>query len=98
MAENVFAVTQTPVSAFPNTFTRGSLSIASLDRDPSSYALKADRYVSSGRILRNTEIRVMTGDGMRCGDAVPGIIEIRSGSLFSGYWSRTAIETQSIAH
>jgi fatty-acyl-CoA synthase len=96
MAENVFAVTQTPLGRAPATFSRRSVEGISLDQKQASYNLLGDRYVSSGRSLDDTAFRVRGGYGDLCGDAVAGAIEIRGGSLFCGYWGKDGFQSQSL--
>jgi fatty-acyl-CoA synthase len=96
MAENVFAVTQTPLGRAPATFSRLSVEGTSLDQRLTSYNLLDDRYVSSGRSLDDTAFRMKRGNGDLCGDAVAGAIEIRGESLFCGYWGKDGFQSQSL--
>ena len=96
MAENVFAVTQTPPGSAPATFCRQSFEDTSLDQRQTTYNLLEDRYVSSGRSLADTAFRIRRDDGALCGDAVAGAIEIRGQSLFSGYWGKNGFQSQSL--
>ena len=83
MAENVFAVTQTPLGRIPATFSRRTVEGTSLDEKQTSYNLVDDRYVSSGRTLTDTVVRIRRGSGDLCDDAVAGAIELRGESLFA---------------
>jgi fatty-acyl-CoA synthase len=96
MAENVFAVTQTPLGSAPATFSRMSVEGISLGQKQTSYDLLGDRYVSSGRSLDGTAFRVRRANGDLCGDAVEGAIEIRGESLFCGYWGKDGFQSQSL--
>jgi len=96
MAENIFAVTQTPLGRAPTTFSRLSVEGASLDQRQASYNLLDDRYVSSGRCLVDTAFRIRRENGELCGDAVAGSIEIRGQSLFCGYWDKDGFQSQSL--
>ena len=96
LAENVFAVTQTPLGRAPATFSRLSVEGISLDQKQSSYNFLGDRYVSSGRSLDDTAFRVRRANGDLCGDAVAGAIEIRGESLFCGYWGKDGFQSQSL--
>jgi fatty-acyl-CoA synthase len=96
MAENVFAVTQTPLGSAPATFSRLSVEGASLDQRQTSYHLLDDRYVSSGRSLEDTAFRIRRTNGDLCSDAVAGAIEICGKSLFPGYWGRDGFQSQSL--
>jgi fatty-acyl-CoA synthase len=96
MAENVFAVTQTPLGSAPATFSRLSVEGASLDQNQTSYRLLNERYISSGQSLDDTAFRVRRANGDLCGDAVAGAIEIRGDSVFCGYWGKDGFQTQSL--
>jgi fatty-acyl-CoA synthase len=96
MAENVFAVTQTPLGRVPATFDRVSVEGTSLDQRRTSYNLLDDRYVSSGCSLADTAFRIRCGSGDLGGDAVAGGIEIRGESLFCGYWGKDGFQSQSL--
>ncbi len=95
MAENVFAVTQTPPGKAPATISRLSVK-GTHDQRQTSYNLLDDRYVSSGYSLEETAFRIRRGNGDLCGDAEAGSIEIRGESLFSGYWGRNGFQSQSL--
>ena len=90
MAESVFAVTQTPLGEVPATFSRLSVEGAS----QSSYSLMDDCYVSSGRNLAGTAVRIRRSTGDICRDAVAGAIEIRGQSMFCGYWGKDGFKSQ----
>ena len=96
MAENVFAVTQTPLNTLPVTFDRRSLLDSSIDERRTSHILASQCYVSSGRVLPDADVRIMQSGGCVCGDSVPGTIEIRTKSLFSGYWGKDGFRAQSL--
>jgi len=96
MAENVFAVTQTPLGRAPATFSRLSVEGASLDQNETSYRLLDERYVSSGRSVDDTAFRIRRANGELCGDAVAGAIEIRGESVFCGYWGNDGFQSQSL--
>jgi fatty-acyl-CoA synthase len=96
MAENVFAVTQTPLNIIPAKVSRLSVESTSFDQSKTSYTLPGDRYISSGRTLPDTTVRIVRGSGDLCSDAVAGAIEIRGDSLFSGYWGRDGFHSQSL--
>jgi fatty-acyl-CoA synthase len=96
MAENVFAVTQTPLGRTPATFSRLSVEGASLDESQSSFRLLDDHYVSSGRSLDDLAFRIRRDNGQLCCDAVAGAIEIRGHSLFCGYWGEDGFQSQSL--
>ncbi len=94
MAENVFAVTQTPLGKAPATLSRLSVKATSIDQRQTSYNLLNDRYVSSGYSLEKTAFRIRRSNGELCGDAEAGAIEIRGESLFCGYWGKDGFQSQ----
>jgi fatty-acyl-CoA synthase len=85
MAENVFAVTQTPVGSRPCTWPRERVTGS---RGRSAFSLEDDVFVSSGQPLPDMEIRVMAADGTACAPGIAGEIQIRTPSLFDGYFTR----------
>src|SRR5262249_36059539 len=94
MAENVFAVTQSPLIGEANTFKRDALAVARPGHDQTSYHIQGDVYVSSGRCLPGTAVRIREADGRICGDDKAGTIEIKGDCLFSGYWGSAGFQTQ----
>lgn len=96
MAENVFAVTQTPLNVIPTTFDRRSTKQSLSDLGRTSYILADEHFVSSGRNLPDTTVRIRDGNGQLCGDTEPGSIEIHGESLFCGYWSKGGFHTRSL--
>ena len=85
-AENVFAVTQTPLGEIPRTFGRDHLRQAALTYKQRAFDLVDNVYVSSGKRLAGMEIRIMDPKGGICADKQPGDIQIRTECLFNGYW------------
>lgn len=96
MAENVFAVTQTPLRTAPSTFKRMQVKGTLLDERQASQRLLDHYYVSSGSSLDGMAFRIRRADGQLCADAVPGEIEIRGESLFCGYWDKDGFHRQSL--
>ena len=96
MAENVFAVTQTPVGKPPVTISRRSVRGTSVDQKFPSFSLLDEHYVSSGYPLSGTLVRISDGGEDLCGEGVAGAIEIRSESMFCGYWGKRGFQTQSL--
>jgi acyl-CoA synthetase (AMP-forming)/AMP-acid ligase II len=90
MAETVFAITQTPLGEQPETFRRDRIRRGAGTVTETAYDVIDDVYVSSGRLLADTEIRIVAGDGSPCAENIPGNIQVRSRSLFSGYWPQGA--------
>jgi acyl-CoA synthetase (AMP-forming)/AMP-acid ligase II len=89
MAENVFAVTQSPVGAQPVTAVVDSTAFIS-DRVVRAVSDGGPgmTLMSSGRPLKNTALRVVEERGEELGDGVVGEIAIRSDSMLSGYYNR----------
>jgi fatty-acyl-CoA synthase len=97
MAENVFAVSQTPLEAPPATFARSSLRHRAPASSPLAFDLADNTYISSGRPLAGMNIRILES-GQLCRPGEPGEIVIRSESLFSGYWGNDGFTTGSLSH
>jgi len=97
MAENVFAVTQTKVVSVPRTFPRSLLRHQAAAFEANAFDLLDDVYVSSGQILNGMEVRVAGSAGRVCADCEPGSIQIRTESLFSGYWTRDGLVTSPLS-
>jgi acyl-CoA synthetase (AMP-forming)/AMP-acid ligase II len=90
MAETVFAVTQSPLAGNPLTVPRAQVFAnhsASL-----AYNLLDDVFVSSGPPLPDTQLRIIR-DGAVCPDFQAGEIQLRTPSLFSGYWGPEGFRT-----
>ena len=96
MAENVFAVTQTQLDRVPATISRLCVEGTALDQRQVAYNLLDDRYVSSGRILSDTAVRIRGSEGDLCGERAVGAIEIHGPSLFCGYWGKDGFQSQSL--
>ena len=97
MAENVFAVTQTPLGAVPETFPRTRLRKGSAAYGETAFDLLDDVYVSSGEVLPGMEVRIANPDGSACGEGEPGTIELRTECLFDGYWTSDGFLRSSIS-
>jgi len=86
MAENVFAVTQTPPGVPTRMVARNELfSQRPPALPPPAHDLPDAVYVSSGKPLSGVKIRIVAGE-VQLPEAQPGEIQIRTESLFSGYW------------
>ena len=97
MAENVFAVTQTRIDeeipAYSRSLLRGSNGANTEGR---LFDLGDEVYVSSGRALRDMEIRILApGTGELCAERTPGEIHLKTPSLFRGYWGSDGFRTSS---
>jgi len=98
MAENVFALTQTPLGSPVKSFPRARLRQRSAALEDLAFDLVDDVYVSSGSLLAGMEAQVVGPTGEPCGEGEPGEIEMRSESLFSGYWTRDGFATSAISN
>ena len=96
MAETTFAITQSELGRRPVTVPRSHAHCGSRFYSDLAYGLIDDVYTSSGKPLRNTEIRIMGSDGCPCEDPVPGEIHVRTPSLFTGYWGRDGFQKNSL--
>jgi acyl-CoA synthetase (AMP-forming)/AMP-acid ligase II len=92
MAENVFAVTQSDISqplathniwADGQEFRQKQVIVALAEDTPGSVC-----FASSGRLLPNHEVRILSDSGRQLDDGRVGEIVIRSDSLFEGYYNR----------
>jgi len=96
MAETVFAVTQTLLGGRPATCDRST--IRGLNSPYSDLACQIidDVYVSSGRPLSGTEVRIANGAAI-CAEGEPGEIKLRTDSLFCGYWGADGFVTTALS-
>ncbi|MGA9641873.1 MAG: AMP-binding protein [Terriglobales bacterium] len=99
MAENVFAVTQSPLGAQgpPRLWAdakefRGAARI----REVQEQAAQSVEFVSSGRLLPNHEIRIVADDGKQLEDGRVGEILVKSDCLFEGYYNRPDLTAEAI--
>lgn len=96
MAETVFAITQSELGREPSTVPRSKVHHGSRTYSDLAFDLIDEVYVSSGRPIRDTEVRIVAPDGSVCAEAVPGEIYVRTPSLFSGYWGSEGFQTHSL--
>lgn len=100
MAENVFAVTQTGLGEEVPVYSRSLLrgSNGAENAEGRLFDLGDEVYVSSGRALRDMEIRILApGTGDSCAERTPGEIHLRTPSLFRGYWGSDGLRTSSFS-
>lgn len=93
MAETVFAITQSAVGKLPATIPRD---FVCQGESSLNFSLPEDVYVSSGKPLPHTEVRITAGDGSICAQEVAGEIHVRTPCLFSGYWGAEGFQTHSL--
>jgi fatty-acyl-CoA synthase len=97
MAETVFAVTQSEPGRKLATVQRSRVRHENHAHSGLAFDLIDDVYVSSGKPLPDTEIKIVAADGSKCPDFVPGEIHVRTPSLFSGYWGAEGFQTHSLS-
>jgi acyl-CoA synthetase (AMP-forming)/AMP-acid ligase II len=90
MAENVFAVTQSDIDAAPNTLWIDGQQYRMAHRivPLSPGAQGALSVTSSGRLLPNQHVRILSDSGAIAPDDSVGEIAIQSDYLFNGYYNR----------
>jgi fatty-acyl-CoA synthase len=95
MAENVFAVTQSNIERGPVTISADGQQFRSAHRIVPVPAETADAvlFTSSGRLLPNQRVKILSDSGEALGDACVGEIAIQSDCLFEGYYNRPNLTT-----
>lgn len=90
MAENTFAVTQTPpgAPAHLDAVAPGALEQEGYARPANPGDPDAQWRVSCGAPIAGTEVRIVDGNGRPAADRVVGEIAIRSNCLLTGYYRR----------
>jgi fatty-acyl-CoA synthase len=96
MAETVFAITQSELGREPFTVPRSRVHQGNKTYTDLAFDLIDDVYVSSGKPILNTELRIVSPDGSMCEEACPGEIHVKTPSLFSGYWGSDGFQTHSL--
>jgi acyl-CoA synthetase (AMP-forming)/AMP-acid ligase II len=96
MAENVFAVTQSPVGRRARTVPRQEVTDRSTSYSDLAFRMLDRVFVSSGVALPDTQLRIVAASGEPCPDGTAGEIHIKTPSLFSGYWSKGKWDDSSI--
>jgi fatty-acyl-CoA synthase len=93
MAETVFAITQTKLGEEVTVIPRSEVKRGEQSCTELAFDVIDDVYVSSGRLLAGTEVRIVASDGAGCGERVAGEIWVCTPSLFSGYWGSEGFQT-----
>jgi acyl-CoA synthetase (AMP-forming)/AMP-acid ligase II len=96
MAETVFAITQSDLGKEVTRVPRSVVAKGAQAYGNLAFDLVDDVYVSSGRPLTATEVRIVAADSSPCPDAVAGEIFVRTPSLFTGYWGVDGFQDQSL--
>ena len=98
MAENVFAVTQSNIEQGPTTIWadgqqfRRTHRVVEVPRQSSG----AVSFTSSGRLLPDERVKILSDSGAPLADALVGEIAIQSDCLFGGYYNRPDLTTQAM--
>lgn len=93
MAENVFAVTQTPIGRPPRIDRIGSAGLAEHRAVPSDNESTIE-LVSNGPPIDGVEVRIVDETGSLCVERQVGEIRIRGECLFDGYFRRDDLTRQ----
>jgi acyl-CoA synthetase (AMP-forming)/AMP-acid ligase II len=96
MAENVFAITQSPIDGTPCRLWVDGQQLWN-DGRVVPVTDKADKslcFVSSGRCIDGNQVRIAGADGANLPEGRVGEIMIRSDSLFGGYYNRPDLTAQ----
>lgn len=98
MAENVFAVTQSRIERVPVTIWADGQQFRSAHRiiPVPAEGRDAISFTSSGRLLANQRVRILSENNEPLGDAFVGEIAIQSDCLFEGYYNRPDLTRQAI--
>lgn len=98
MAENVFAVTQSEVDRDPVTIYvdghefRGAHRVVAVEKQTAG----AMSFTSSGRLLADHQVRIVSESGETLGNDRVGEIVIQSCCLFDGYYNRKDLTAQAV--
>ena len=98
MAENVFAVTQSPMDGEPQRIWVDGHELWS-NHNVVAVRVKADKsicFVSSGRCIDGNQVRVVAADNTDMPEGRVGELMVRSDSLFGGYFNRPDLTAQAL--
>ncbi len=98
MAENTFAVTQTPPGQYPHVIAVDPQAYAAGEAVPAAPGAPARHCVSSGRALAGCEVRIAGPHGRILPDGGVGEIIIRSPCLLKEYFRRPDASAKAIRH
>jgi fatty-acyl-CoA synthase len=96
MAETVFAVTQSELDKKLARIPRSEVRHGKDTYTELAFDLIDEVYVSSGKPIPETELKIVAPDGASCPELVPGEIFVRTPSLFSGYWGADGFQTHTM--
>jgi fatty-acyl-CoA synthase len=95
MAENVFGVTQSDIHRPPAFEDIDRAAFAEQHRAlPAASPANGVRMMSSGRVISNTEIRILDDQGKSLAEGAVGEIALRSDCMLSGYYHRPDADQQ----
>jgi fatty-acyl-CoA synthase len=96
MAENVFAITQSPIDGAPIRLWVSGPELWNDDRvvPVTDQTGKSICFVSSGRCIDDNQVRIVTTGGAALAEDGVGEIMIQSDSLFGGYFNRPDLTAQ----
>jgi acyl-CoA synthetase (AMP-forming)/AMP-acid ligase II len=96
MAENVFAVTQSNIERRSVMIWADGQQFRSVHRivEATPETSGAISFMSSGHLLPNQLVKILSDSGEALGDACVGEIAIKSDCLFEGYYNRPDLTTQ----
>ncbi len=99
MAENVFAVTQSDIEQGPVTIWADGQQFRGVHRivEVMPEAPGAVSFTSSGRLLPNQLVKIISDSGETLADACVGEIAIKGDCLFEGYYNRPDLTTPVLA-
>ena len=96
MAETVFAITQSKLDTPLATFPRAAVERGKQNQSGLTFDLIDDVYVSSGKPLADTEVKIVGEDGSIHREGCAGEIYVRTSSMFSGYWGAQGFQKHSL--
>jgi acyl-CoA synthetase (AMP-forming)/AMP-acid ligase II len=96
MAETVFAITQSQLGTELASVPRSGVRRGKQNYSGLAFDLIDDVYVSSGKPLADTEVKIVEEGGSICRDASAGEICVRTPALFSGYWGTQGFQQHSL--
>ncbi len=96
MAETVFAITQSELGKETECVARKSVEQGGPGYTERAFELIDDVYISSGKALGDTELKIVAADGSICAETDAGEIYVRNPCLFSGYWGVEGFQSHTL--
>lgn len=93
MAETVFAITQSDPRRRLLTIPRTNVHRGKQTYSGLAFDLIDDVYVSSGKVLAQTEVRIVAPDETLCDENEAGEVLVRTPSLFGAYWGAQSCQS-----